>query len=151
MTGAAPARMRKMGIEDLPEVLAIEKVCFLSPWTRGMFESTMASPIANCLVIERSGHILGYAVFYFAASEAHIMNIAVHPGVRRRGLAREMLSRVLALARRKAVEECFLEVRESNMPARGLYEKLGFEAVGRRKGYYQESGEDALVMKLRLC
>lgn len=116
-----------------------------------MFESTMASPIANCLVIERSGHILGYAVFYFAGFEAHIMNIAVHPGVRRRGLAREMLSRVLALARRKAVEECFLEVRESNIPARGLYEKLGFEAVGRRKGYYQESGEDALVMKLRLC
>lgn len=115
-----------------------------------MFEGTLASAITNCLVIERNGHILGYIVFYFAGPEAHIMNIAVNPDTRRQGLAGEMLSVVVALARERRIEECLLEVRESNAPARGLYEKFGFAAVGRRRGYYQESGEDALVMKLLL-
>lgn len=147
---AASARMRRMSAGDLPGVLGIEKVSFLAPWTQGMFEGTLASAVTNCLVIERSGRILGYIVFYFAGPEVHIMNIAVHPDTRRQGLAREMLSVVLTLARERRVEECLLEVRESNAPARGLYKKFGFEAVGRRRGYYQESGEDALVMKLLL-
>lgn len=150
MGGGESAKMRRMSTGDLPEVLGIEKVSFLAPWTQGMFEGTLASTVTNCLVIERSGSILGYIVFYFAGPEVHIMNIAVHPDTRRQGLAREMLSVVLALARERRVEECLLEVRESNAPARGLYEKFGFEAVGRRRGYYQESGEDALVMKLFL-
>lgn len=136
--------------EDLPGVLDIERACFVAPWTRGMFEDTLGSPVARSFVVEGSGRILGYIVFYFAVSEMHIMNIATHPELKRRGIAQAVMSAVLGLARESRAKECFLEVRESNGPARGLYEKLGFEVVGRRKGYYRETGEDALVMKLSL-
>lgn len=146
----APVRMRSMTVDDLPAVLEIEKVSFLAPWTRGMFEQTLSSPVARSLVAQEAGRVLGYVVFYCGGPEMHIMNIAVHPVARRRGLAFEVLSRVLAFARENDLEECFLEVRESNTPARGLYEKLGFGTVGRRKGYYSESGEDALVMRISL-
>ncbi len=149
-TGGIRAEMRRMVPEDLPGVLKIERSCFVAPWTRGMFEQTMASPVAQSLVIEGNKGILGYIVFYYAGPEMHIMNIAIHPDFRREGLARTVMYRVLAFAREHSIEECFLEVRESNRSARCLYEKLGFEMVGRRKGYYQESGEDALVMKLSL-
>lgn len=142
--------MRAMAPEDLPGVLKIERACFKAPWTRGMFEETLGSPVARSLVIEAVSGILGYIVFYFAAPEMHIMNIAAHPDLRRRGIAQAMMSFVLDFARESSIEECFLEVRESNGSARGLYEKLGFEVVGRRKGYYKETGEDALVMRLSL-
>ncbi|MDD3844774.1 MAG: ribosomal protein S18-alanine N-acetyltransferase [Syntrophorhabdaceae bacterium] len=148
--GSKEVSMRNMTPADIDGVLEIERTSFLSPWTRGMFEQTLSSPVADSLIIEETGRIAGYIISYCAAHEMHIMNIAVQRDRRGRGLAFDMMSRVLASARRNSIEECFLEVRESNMPARGLYEKLGFRPVGRRKGYYGETGEDALVMGLSL-
>ena len=148
--GGLRVLMRNMTTDDLPGVLEIEGVSFIAPWTRGMFEQTLSSSVAYSLVVVEADRVLAYTVFYCGGPEMHIMNIAVHPDHRRRGLAFEALSRVIAFARENDLEECFLEVRESNMSARGLYEKLGFERVGRRKGYYSESGEDALVMRLLL-
>jgi len=144
------ALMRNMTTDDLPGVLEIEGVSFVAPWTRGMFEQTLSSPVAQSLVVVEAGRIVAYTVFYCGGPEMHIMNIAVHPDHRCRGLAFEALSRVIAFARENDMEECFLEVREGNMSARGLYEKLGFGTVGRRKGYYSESSEEALVMRLSL-
>ncbi len=148
--GVTGLMMRPMNTSDIPAILEIEKVSFAVPWTRGMFEETLASDITISLVTEEVGRISGYIIFYDAGPEMHIMNIAVHPRQRRHGLAFGMMSRILAFARDNAIEECFLEVRESNVPARGLYKKLGFRSIGRRKEYYSETREDALVMRLSL-
>lgn len=142
--------MRSMATGDIDGVLEIERVSFAAPWTRGMFEETLSSPVAASYIVEQAGKIVGYIIFYAAAREIHVMNIAVHPGLRQRGLASWMMSRIIGLARKSSAEVCFLEVRESNIPARGLYEKLGFKPVGKRKGYYRETGEDAIVMQLAL-
>lgn len=136
--------------DDIGEILAIEKASFAAPWTQGMFRQTLESPITRSLVLTVEDKIAGYIIFYHAGAEMHIMNIAVHPSYRQRGIAYEMMSRILDLAREYSVEECFLEVRESNFSARFLYERLGFEPVGRRKGYYSETNEDAIVMRLEL-
>lgn len=148
--GVTGLMMRPMNTSDIPAILEIEKVSFAAPWTRGMFEEILASDVTISLVAEEAGRISGYIIFYDAGPEMHIMNVAVHPRQRRHGLAFGMMSRILAFARGKAIEECFLEVRESNVPARGLYEKLGFRSIGRRRGYYSETREDALVMRLSL-
>jgi len=151
MAGCKEAlKMRSMVTEDLPDVIKIENTCFAAPWTRGMFEQTMESASTNCFIIEEKKKVLGYIVFYIAAFEMHIMNIAVRSDCRRHGLAQSVMSAVLDYARESLVTECFLEVRENNKPAKGLYEKLGFDVVGRRRGYYNEDGEDALVMKISL-
>ncbi len=146
MAGSGEVTMRDMSMGDIDAVLEIEKVSFVAPWTRGMFEETLASPVGMSLVAEEEGRIVGY----LAASEIHVMNIAVKQDRRGLGLASWMMSRVMDLGRRNSMETCFLEVRESNVPARGLYEKLGFRQIGRRKGYYRETGEDAIVMELVL-
>ncbi|NLT21533.1 MAG: ribosomal protein S18-alanine N-acetyltransferase [Syntrophorhabdus sp.] len=150
MAEGGEVTMREMTTGDIDGVLEIERVSFAAPWTRGMFEETLSSPVGMSLVAEQEGRIVGYLVFYFAATEMHVMNIAVKQNRRGLGLASWMMSRVMDLARRNSIETCFLEVRESNVPARGLYEKLGFRQVGRRKGYYRETGEDAIVMELEL-
>jgi ribosomal-protein-alanine N-acetyltransferase len=142
--------MRRMTAGDIPEILEIEKVSFVSPWTRGMFVQTLESPVSHNFAATEGQKILGYLIFYQAGLEMHIMNIAVHPGQRRQGIARAMLEKVLEVARENSVEECFLEVRESNFAARALYEKLGFTSIGKRKGYYSETNEDAIVMALSL-
>ncbi len=151
MTGASGERqMRRMTEEDIPDVIEIEKRSFISPWTRGMFAQTLESPVARNLVMTESGDIVGYVIFYQAGLEMHIMNIAVHPARRRQGIGLDIMKRVIEGARINSVEECFLEVRETNFPAQGLYERLGFKRIGKRRGYYTETNEDAIVMALSL-
>jgi ribosomal-protein-alanine N-acetyltransferase len=151
MTGIPGYRqMRRMTDQDIPEVMEIEKRSFVSPWTRGMFAQTLESPVARSRVMTEGRDIVGYIIFYQAGLEMHVMNIAVHPGHRHQGIGLDMMETVLGRARMNSVEECFLEVRETNCPARGLYEKLGFKRIGRRKGYYTETNEDAIVMVLSL-
>lgn len=150
MTEGGEVVMRQMTVGDIDGVLEIERVSFAAPWTRGMFEETLSSPVGMSFVAEENGRIIGYLIFYRAAREIHVMNIAVDKSRRGLGLASWMMSRVMDLGRRNSMETCFLEVRESNMPARILYEKLGFRQIGRRKKYYRETGEDALVMELTL-
>jgi [ribosomal protein S18]-alanine N-acetyltransferase len=151
VTGTSRERhMRRMADEDIPAILSIEERSFVSPWTRGMFAQTLESPVAYNFVILDNRKIAGYIIFYQAGSEMHIMNIAVDPGRRRQGIARDMMESIFEHARANFIEECFLEVRESNFPAQGLYERLGFKRIGRRKGYYAETNEDAIVMVLSL-
>ncbi len=141
--------IRPMVVNDLEQVMAIEQVSFPAPWTKGMFLEILSGGL-GALVLERNEKIAGYIIFYMAATEGHVMNVAVDPQVRRKHLATELLARTFELLREKGITECYLEVREGNVGAQQLYADFGFEVIGRRKKYYVETGEDALVMRFFL-
>lgn len=139
---------------DLDEVLAIERASFSNPWSRGAFLYELnQNPVARCWVARGSGaapRVLGYLCLWEIPPEIHITNVAVHSGWRRQGVARSLLGAILEDARRRQLALAFLEVRPNNTEARRLYESLGFQVIGRRKGYYFDTGEDALLMRAAL-
>ncbi len=136
--------------EDLDEVLRIERASFPKPWTRDQFESELRNPVSNAFVLrvtEGGAEKIGsYIIFWVVHGEAHVLDIAVNPGIRGRGLATKLLDAALERMRRNMVYEVFLEVRRSNDAARGLYRKFGFREGFIRKNYYGD--EDAIVMTL---
>src|SRR5437868_7395626 len=137
---------------DLDEVLAIERASFTMPWSRGAFLYEIEqNRVARCLVVREDGCIVGYLCMWEIADEVHVTNIAIHPAYRRRGIARELLSGLVADARGRDVRMIVLEVRPSNHQAIALYESFNFRVTGRRRGYYYDTGEDALVMESRLA
>jgi ribosomal-protein-alanine N-acetyltransferase len=142
----------RMRPEDLDEVLVIERASFTMPWSRGAFLYEMQqNRVARCWVArDDAGHVAGYLCLWEVADEVHITNVAVRPDARRRGIARTLLSSVLDNARARAFKVVVLEVRPSNHHALTLYESFGFRVVGRRHGYYYDTGEDALVMEIDL-
>src|SRR5438128_2379055 len=134
--------------EDLDEVLGIERASFSMPWSRGAFLYEMQqNRVARCWVMREDDRVVGYLCLWEVADEVHITNIAVRPECRRRGLARTLLGGILEEARQRRIKLVVLEVRPSNTEARTLYESFGFRVVGRRRGYYYDTGEDALVME----
>ena len=138
-------RMRPI---DLDEVLAIERASFTMPWSRGAFLYEIEqNRVARCYVMREEERVVGYICVWEVADEMHITNIAVHPTARRRGIGRGLLGSVLEDARRRSMRLLVLEVRPSNVEARALYDSFGFRVVGRRRGYYYDTGEDALVME----
>ena len=144
-------RLDAMRMEDLDEVLEIEKACFIDPWKRLAFENALDSRFSRCLVARgEGGRIAGYAVYWLAGPECHILNIAVHPEMRRRGVGSQIMDRILEDARRFECEEVVLEVRRSNLPAIKLYRKFGFVPILIRRRYYSDN-EDAIVMSLNLA
>ena len=143
--------LASMTLDDLDEVLAIEKASFHTPWSRGAFRYELTqNRVARSIVIRCGRELMGYLCLWEIGHEIHITNLAVHPRFRRRGAARALLAFILEDANAKRVELVFLEVRPTNVEARTLYESLGFQVIGRRKGYYFDTGEDALVMEARL-
>jgi [ribosomal protein S18]-alanine N-acetyltransferase len=142
--------IRGMGAQDISAILEIEKQSFVTPWTRGMVEETLASPISTNFVMEEDGSLVGYIMLYSVADEAHILNLAVHRARRRKGHGSRLISHAIDHSEKRGVSDFFLEVRESNHGAQGLYGKHGFRIIGRRKRYYTETKEDALVMQLSL-
>lgn len=140
-----------MHARDLDEVVAIERASFTLPWSRGAFLYEMEqNRVARCWVIRADERVVGYVCLWEIGDEVHVTNIAIRPESRRRGLGRTLLANVLEDARHRQLRVVGLEVRPSNQEALGLYESFGFKVVGRRKGYYYDTGEDALVMELRL-
>jgi ribosomal-protein-alanine N-acetyltransferase len=140
-----------MRTEDLDEVVVIERASFSMPWSRGAFlYELQQNRVARCLVMREDSRVLGYLCLWEIADELHITNVAVHPDYRRRGIARSLLSGVLDDARARKLKLVVLEVRPSNHEARTLYESFGFRVVARRRGYYYDTGEDALVMEVTL-
>ena len=136
---------------DLDRVVEIEHDSFAMPWSRGAFLYEIEqNRAARCWVCREDGLVIGYLCLWEIADEIHITNIAVHRAHRRRGVGRFVLTETLESARRRGVRAVFLEVRPTNTEARGLYEALGFHVIGRRKGYYYDTGEDALVMEAEL-
>jgi ribosomal-protein-alanine N-acetyltransferase len=142
----------RMRPEDLDEVLTIERASFTMPWSRGAFLYEMQqNRVARCWVgRDDDGRVAGYLCLWEVADEVHITNVAVRPDMRRQGIARALLNSVIDNARARAFKIVVLEVRPSNHNALTLYESFGFKVVGRRHGYYYDTGEDALVMEIGL-
>lgn len=145
--------IRRMMREDLEEILAIEKISFPAPWSRVLFEQEFQFPHAHLLAAaeaEVPERIRGYLCFWLVADEVHILNLAVHPQWRCRGVGGRLLEYVVDYSRAKGAEEIYLEVRRSNYRAISLYRRFHFQPRGIRPRYYQDSGEDAIIMGLRL-
>jgi len=133
---------------DLDEVVAIERASFGMPWSRGAFLYEIEqNRVARCWVLRDGDPVVAYLCLWEIGDELHVTNIAVHPSLRRRGLARQLLSAILEDGRTRRLRSVTLEVRPTNDEARTLYESFGFRVVGRRKGYYYDTGEDALIME----
>lgn len=155
MSLAEALSLETAGAADLDALVALERACATHPWTRAHFADALQSPTTRVLVLRasaRSGErgLVALCVVARAADEVEIHDLAVHPGARRRGLARRLLGHALAEAERAGALAAFLEVRASNLPARSLYSGLGFLEVGRRRGYYRAPDEDALVFRRHL-
>ena len=129
---------------DVSQIAEIEKLCFSDPWSRESLKEELTNPLAVYFVCRKGETVLGYIGTRMIADVCEIENVAVHPEHRRRGIAEKLLN---ALFSDLSEEICDvqLEVRESNEPARALYEKLGFCACGRRKNYYEKPREDAIL------
>ncbi|HEX3037025.1 MAG TPA: ribosomal protein S18-alanine N-acetyltransferase [Thermodesulfobacteriota bacterium] len=134
--------------EDLDDVMKIEEACFPTPWPRQIFEMELESTRSHMRVARVGGVTAGYIVAWMVYDEIHILNIAVHPDFRRMGLGEALLRDCLDHFFTKGAKHAILEVRRGNLSAQKLYEKLGFKAIGVRRKYYSDTGEDAIVMML---
>lgn len=135
-----------MDRSHLDAVAALERVCFSKPWPRSMLEDELYNPNVSLVVAEgEDGTVLGYGEIGVVLDEGCLEKIAVDPACRRQGVAEAILSAYLRFGRAK-LAFLTLEVRTSNEAAIALYQKLGFEEVGRRKGYYTDPREDAVLM-----
>ncbi len=138
--------MKPMGVEDLNEVMDIEESSFPTPWTLGIFMREFDLEFSHRYVFDLDGTVAGYIVFWLIEGEAHIMSVAVRRDLRRQGIGTEVLQRSLAKAKDLGGKYVFLEVREHNGAGIRLYRKMGFRVVYKRKGYYTDTKEDALIM-----
>jgi ribosomal-protein-alanine N-acetyltransferase len=148
---AAPGRLHPMTTAQLDAVLAIEVAAYAFPWSRGNFIDSLASGYPAQVLLDAQGAMLGYFVAMGGVDEMHLLNITVAPDAQGRGHARFMLGEIVALCRRATAQKLWLEVRGSNLRARAIYRRFGFDDIGLRKGYYpapQGRREDAIVMGL---
>jgi [ribosomal protein S18]-alanine N-acetyltransferase len=151
----APIAVRPARPEDLERITRLEDAAFEDSWPRDLLAYELTHPRAFLLVAsrgddgDREGRLSGYVLFHRVAGEAELLRLAVDPPERRRGAGRLLVERGLERLRRENVQVCFLEVRMDNEPAIGLYKRMGFERVGRRRGYYRD-GTDALILSLPL-
>lgn len=140
-------RFEPMRVTDLDEVMDIEQASFTTPWSRGAYHRELtANGYATYLVGRIGGRVVAYGGMWVILDEAHITNIAVHPDWRNLGVGRRMMAALERKAADLGAARITLEVRVSNLPARHLYEKLGYRATGLRRDYYTDTHEDAIVM-----
>jgi len=142
--------VREMRDEDLSAVALLEATSFSAPWSEETFRTLLGRPAAVLRVLELEHEIVAYAVLWCIQDQGELANIAVQPSHRGKGLGSLLLDHLLSLSRERGVEDLFLEVRESNVVAREMYLRRGFDEVGRRADYYDEPAEDALVLRLKL-
>jgi [ribosomal protein S18]-alanine N-acetyltransferase len=143
------ALLRPAGSDDIGSVARIERTCFSDPWNEESFRRLLDVPPAIFLVAlyPPDKAIAGYIIAFSVGPDAEVLNVAVEPGFRGRGLAGQMLDAVVIQLGGQGVRTAFLEVRESNQAARALYKSRGFSEIGRRKNYYRRPVEDALVLR----
>ena len=138
--------------DDVDPVVSIERDAFSTPWSRGAFLYELEqNRVARGWVCRENEAIVGYLCLWEIADELHITNLAVDREHRGQGVGRYLLTEVLGDAARRGMRVVHLEVRPTNAAARRLYDTLGFRVIGRRKGYYYDTGEDALVMRADLA
>ncbi len=131
-------------------IMEIEKLSFLTPWSPMAFRDELQNSLSHMWGYALNGELLGYICYWNSGREIQVMNIAVHPDHRRQGTGAFLMQRAIRSGVEQKAESVWLEVRTSNRPARNLYEKLGFQEVGRRSRYYRDTGEDAIVMSLSI-
>ena len=143
-----PTTIRPLGYSDLPQVIGIERRAFPTPWSLAMFVLELSKPSSICLAAVYGEadpkELVGYLICSRYADAWHLMNVAVDPPARRQGIATAMMTRLLEEAGSDATYT--LEVRPSNREAIELYERFGFRSAGLRPRYYQDTGEDAMIM-----
>ena len=136
---------------DLPEVVKIEEASFSDPWSYNMFKSELSNPLSHTWIArDMSGVLVGYICFWLIEGEAHVLNLAVHPLYRRKGIGSGLINTSLEYWKKLALNIIYLEVRESNKAALRLYERFGFRMISRRPKYYRNPKEDAYVMGLEI-
>jgi ribosomal-protein-alanine N-acetyltransferase len=138
--------LRRLELGDLDAIEAIERVSYPTPWSRSMFAGELAKPSSVSLGAFDDGVLVGYLVISRYVDAWHVMNVAVEPGHRRRGVATALLERLFEITRDDPRRGYTLEVRVSNVDAIRLYERLGFRPRGVRRGYYTDNREDAVIM-----
>lgn len=138
--------VRFMTKDDLEQTAALEKEIFSMPWSKQAFLESLESDNTIYLVAEENQGIAGYCGMYCSFEEGNITNVAVSPKYRRRKIAETMINKILVAAKEKGITDVILEVRETNVAAIKLYEKLGFEEAGIRKNFYAKPMENALIM-----
>jgi len=138
--------IRPAGTADAPTVAALEELSLADPWTEAMVAGSLDDPSTVAFVAESSGAALGYSVFQLAGDGLELLRLGVDPAWRRAGIGGELVARGLAEGLDRGLVACFLEVRCDNLPARRLYERLGFVLAGGRRRYYAD-GTDACVYR----
>ncbi|HEY3960963.1 MAG TPA: ribosomal protein S18-alanine N-acetyltransferase [Gaiellaceae bacterium] len=143
---AVLAEIRVLQLEDLDAIERIEQRAYPTPWSRSMFASELAKPTSICLGAFEGNRLVGYMINARYVDAWHVMNVAVDPRYRQRGIATALIERLFEITGEDERRGFTLEVRVSNTDAIRLYRKLGFEARGVRRGYYTDNREDALIM-----
>ena len=137
----------EMEPRHVEQVAALERICFSDPWSAASIASELDNPLSSWLVAEENAQVVGYIGSQSVQELSDMMNVAVAPGWRRRGLGRRLVQALLAHLLQTDAAELSLEVRVSNAAAIALYEQLGFQIVGCRKRYYVNPREDAYIMR----
>lgn len=143
-------RIIKMQPEHVAFVAEMERQCFSDPWSEKSVASELDNPLSLWLVAETEGAVAGYVGSQTVLDSADMMNLAVSQDFRRQGIGERLVNCLTDALKEKGVKTLLLEVRISNEPAKQLYQKLGFEIVGKRPGYYEKPREDALILRKEL-
>ena len=141
--------IRRMTLEDIPGVVVLDQLSFTLPWPERSFRFELTdNPASRCWVVDLDGKIIGMIVVWLLVDEAHVATLATHPDYRRQGIAKELLLYALRYMSKEGAVTSFLEVREGNNAALEMYRRFGYEESGRRKRYYKDTDEDAILMTL---
>jgi len=138
--------VRGMRYDDLDQITEIEKECFSLPWSKDSFERELQNDLAYYQCAEENGKIMGYMGMWRVLDECHVTNVAVLPEYRKMGIGSMLIEKMVEICKCSEIQAMTLEVRESNVPAIGLYEKYGFVSAGKRPRYYMKPVEDAIIM-----
>ena len=137
----------KMDETHVSQIAELEKICFNDPWSENSIASELNNKLSHWLVAVEDDIVTGYVGSQTVLGETDMMNIAVHPDYRKNGIASNLISELIKNLTEQGSHSLMLEVRESNIPAKLLYEKLGFEEIGIRKNYYRNPKENALILR----
>jgi ribosomal-protein-alanine N-acetyltransferase len=140
-------QLQRMAEAHVSQIAELEKLCFSAPWSRNSVASELNNPLSLWLVATDGDTVAGYIGSQSVMGEADMMNVAVHPDYRRKGIGKQLVEALVASLKDNGVYSLTLEVRASNEPAISLYDQLGFAQVGRRPNYYRDPREDALILR----